>query len=408
MTEIAQPGTVTPRRAGPVVRALNRIRDAVEQWPWWMEVALLLFVGFISVPLPGSPDVLLGDYWWHTALIGLAATVSLLARRRFPVLVTLLTTAAFILDGGALWPLLVAVYGLGTRRPPAVALPVGALTLVTPLGQRLVLGSPAVYGASVALVALLAVGVAAANRRRRVATLGKRVRVLEDERDRHAERARAAERARIAHEMHDILAHRLSLLVLHTGVLEVRAGDLPAPVAEKLGLIRSTGAQALADLRELLGVLHEPAGPAALGPVPVDIAGLVAESRSAGARVSTAIAGELDTLPTAVQLAVYRVVQEALTNARRHAPGQPVRVRVDRTGPEVRVTVRNPMPPAGSPPSDGGGFGLIGLAERVGALGGTVTAEPTAGAEPAFEVHAVLPARPAHAEPATHPAGDAR
>jgi signal transduction histidine kinase len=192
--------------------------------------------------------------------------------------------------------------------------------------------------------------------------------------------ARAAERASIAREMHDVLAHRLSLLATYAGALEYRPDAPPEQLARAAGVVRAGVHQALDELREVIGVLRDD-GAAAVGrPQPglSDLDGLVEETRDAGTPVDLAdrIAkpGEL---PDALGRTAYRIVQEGLTNARKHAPGHPVRLLLDgRPGDRLLVELSNPVGPAnGQEPSLNGrgtGTGLIGLAERVRLTGGEI------------------------------------
>jgi len=194
-----------------------------------------------------------------------------------------------------------------------------------------------------------------------------RARAAERDQARKVDEARSAERTRIAREMHDTLAHRLTLLATTAGALEYRTDLSPMQVAAAAGVVRTSAGEALEELRTVIGVLRE--GPEELRPMPglSDLAALVEHERAAGARVSLQVPDVV--VPPALGLAVYRTCQEGLTNARRYAPGAPVEVVV--TADEgLRVRVVNG---AGSPSSGRGtGTGLIGLAERVELLGGTL------------------------------------
>ncbi len=214
---------------------------------------------------------------------------------------------------------MVALYELAARRGVPLALGIGLLdVLSTSSVLRLALGLSTVqYGPAAVLVVPVALGFAARNRQHRVSALTDQVERLRVEQELRAGQARSAERARIAYEMHDLLAHRLSLLALQAGVLELRGRDLPEPLAARLAQLRDTSAQALTELRDLLGVLHEsppdtapPAqpgrrqGPRAepppepVGADPAALHALLAESRAAGARISAEITTALGT-PTA-------------------------------------------------------------------------------------------------------------
>jgi signal transduction histidine kinase len=187
--------------------------------------------------------------------------------------------------------------------------------------------------------------------------------------------ARADERARIAREMHDVLAHRLSLVATAAGALEYRPDASPERIAAAAGVVRDGVHQALDELRDVFGVLRaEDAIAGAVPPQPTaaDLPRLVEESRAVGTEVTSTIDADLAALPDSTGRAAYRVVQEALTNARRHAPGAPVALHVTgRPGEQLVIDVRNPVPtPVG--PTSGSGTGLIGLAERVEIAGGAM------------------------------------
>ncbi len=194
-----------------------------------------------------------------------------------------------------------------------------------------------------------------------------RARAAERDQARRVDEARAAERTRIAREMHDTLAHRLTLLATTAGALEYRADLSPEQVSAAAGVVRQSAGEALEELRTVIGVLRE--GPDELRPTPGlgDLAALVDQERAAGAWVLLAVP-DIDP-PAAVGLAVYRTCQEGLTNARRHAPGAPVEVTVS-VDDGLRVQVVNGAGEPGTGP--GSGTGLVGLTERLALLGGTL------------------------------------
>jgi signal transduction histidine kinase len=205
-----------------------------------------------------------------------------------------------------------------------------------------------------------------------------RARRAETDRSRALTEARTAERSRIAAEMHDALGHRLSLLAATAGAVEFRPDAPPEQLAAAAGRIRTGAAAALEDLRQLVRLLRDDSDRLAPPPALADIRGLVDAARSVGTIVvldlpdsATGDARPGD-LPPAVAAAAYRVVQEGLTNARRHAPGAAVRVTVSPRAGEVRITVADDGPPrpAGAEP----GTGLVGLRERVELLSGTLVA----------------------------------
>ncbi len=195
--------------------------------------------------------------------------------------------------------------------------------------------------------------------------------------------AQRAERDRIAREMHDVLAHRISLLSLHAGALEYNPNATPEEIARAAQVIRISARDAQEELREVIGVLRADVAEqplAAPQPTIADLPALVEESRRAGMSVALECAIGGDELPQTLGRTVYRLVQEALTNARKHAPGQLVTIEVaGEPGASVRVIVSN-RPPVGAgesvrrrhPAQVGSGTGLIGLGERVTLAGGTL------------------------------------
>src|SRR3954469_3559941 len=220
------------------------------------------------------------------------------------------------------------------------------------------------------------------------------VRSLREQADRAGDEARAAERRRIAREMHDVLAHRLSLLSVHAGALEFHP-DAPAEeVSEAAGVIRESAKTALEELRGVIGVLREDGSESLTQPPQptlADLAVLVQESRAAGMRITARIELGDAAPPAAVGRTAYRIVQEGLTNARKHAPGAAVTLTVRAPDGDLQVEVRSlaPVAVAAAPPPPGTGTGLIGLAERVSLAGGTL--EHGVDPDGAFVLRASLP-----------------
>ncbi|QFY05869.1 histidine kinase [Nonomuraea phyllanthi] len=226
-----------------------------------------------------------------------------------------------------------------------------------------------------------------------------RAKRLEREQVMRAEQVRAQERARIAREMHDVVAHRVSLIVLHAGALEVRSGD--EETAQAAALIGGIGREALANLRDVLGVLRSPAGEAlrplspsedALRPLPTleDLDRLLDQSRALGIAVTRHDEGEARPVEPAVERTAYRVVQEALTNVHKHAGDAATAVRIRYGSDELEVEVRNEGPDAPGEELPGSGWGLVGLRERVELLGGTLRTSAQDGG--GFLVAARIPA----------------
>ncbi|MGW2089393.1 sensor histidine kinase [Streptomyces sp. NPDC001880] len=213
--------------------------------------------------------------------------------------------------------------------------------------------------------------------------------------------ARTHERSRIAAEMHDLVGHRLSLISLHAGGLELALDQAAPELREEAALVRRTTRDAMRELRQALGVLGplgRDTGPDALTDATgtrADVEALVAESRDGGITVRLEWSGpDLDACPARVRRAVHRVVREALTNVHRYATAAHVTVRVEQDDRTVRVTVRNGVSPApaGAPSEAGTGRGLTGLRERVELLGGTF--EAGALTPGGFQVVATVPAEP--------------
>ena len=254
----------------------------------------------------------------------------------------------------------------------------------------------------VATIAAAAFGLFVRARRELVLSLHERNRQLQDEQAWRVQEARRAERNRIAREMHDVLAHRISLLSLHAGALEFHPDAPPEEIAKAAEVIRVSARAAQEELREVIGVLRADAQEEVLEPPQptlADLTMLVQESRRAGMEVSLHTRVEAQTLPDTLGRTVYRLIQEALTNARKHAPGQLVAIELtgDRSaGVCVNVTNRPRVGAAHDGRPDGpdheqvgSGTGLIGLAERVALARGTLRYGPLPGG--GFELGAQLP-----------------
>ena len=235
---------------------------------------------------------------------------------------------------------------------------------------------------------LIGWGQLAAARAAVITSLRERAERAEAEQGRRVAEARAAERAAIAREMHDVLAHRLSLLATYAGALEYRPDQPPERLSQAAGVIRTTVHQALNELRDVIALLRdEPDDLARPVPALADLPSLVAESRAIGTNVELSGEVGLEEVPGTTGRTAYRVVQEALTNARKHAPGQPVRIALDGTpGTGLTIDVSNPLGARSSIP--GAGTGLVGLTERVRLAGGRLDHRATA---TEFQVSASLP-----------------
>ncbi|MGP4030131.1 sensor histidine kinase [Actinomadura sp. 3N407] len=289
-------------------------------------------------------------------------------------------------------PIAVALYSHAAwftdRRRLAGWTAAAAIAFIAGLGSAALTWSAAAFGL-VAFAVPVSLGLWTGTRRRLVATMRDRAERLEREQRLMTERATIAERARIAREMHDVVAHRVSLMVLQAGGLEVSVSD--PDVAESIGRIRATGREALGDLREVLGVLRDefdPRAPTAPQPGLTDLPLLVDDCRSAGMAVQYEKTGTVRELPARLQRAAYRVAQEALTNAGKHAPASPVRLTLEYRPEAFSVTVHNTgsARPGELPTS---GYGLAGLRERVALAGGELDAGPLPDGD--WRVRAVFP-----------------
>ncbi|GIM67886.1 histidine kinase [uncultured Nocardioides sp.] len=349
-------------------------------------IAALLEAGY------GGPGAALSPV---TVLAALLTGVSVALGRWFPLVGVVLLNATMVASqlisssglpmvGGAQLIACVLLVGnaayLLPRVPALVAYGVSAV--VPPL--CLVIEGESVWEFvffALILAPAWAVGVLLRREQLRSAELAALAAELHAEREKQAEVAVAEERTRISRELHDAVAHTVSVMTLQVGV--VRRRQEPGSVEEET-LLRAEGLgrQAVDELRRIVGIVRQGES-ATLAPVPsLDLLpGLVEEVRRTGAVIELQTSGDASTVPRAVAISAYRVAQEGLTNALRHAPGAPVVVRVDVRPGEVRVTVDNAAPdrhaeaPVGDPAH--GGHGLAGLRERVSVLGGDLVAGPT-------------------------------
>lgn len=321
---------------------------------------------------------------WLDIALGVLALVLMGLRRRWPVTIAVVVTLVGFLSAWSVGASAVVVASLATRRRLAELIPVGLLSIAVlqlfSIVQPLATADPwwVTLGANTTFtVALLAVGMYIGSRRELLWTLRERAERAESEQELRIAQARSNERARIAREMHDVLAHRISLVTMHAGALTYRTNLSPAEIAQSAEIIQSNAHQALVDLRHVLGVLRgDDSGQAEDRPQPTfrDISALVDEAVQSGMNVEyDASVRNAAAMPDQVGRATYRMVQEGLTNARRHAPGALVTVTL--TGDQehgVDVTVNNFLRPGLDPQVDGSGLGLVGLTERAELAGGTL------------------------------------
>jgi signal transduction histidine kinase len=358
-----------------------------------------------------------GPLFWCLVLAGIGC-LALLWRRRWPVGVALLLVPMFALTELVAGAVLVAVYTVAANRRWVVAFVVAGLMALAYVPYSIVRPDPDVplaagHAFNVATLAVVvAIGTVVRSRRETIAALRERAARAEAEADLRAERLRGQERERIAREMHDALAHRISLVSLHAGALAIRPDLSAEEIARAANTIRDSAHLALEDLREILGVLRAGSAVDSLGVPPglADLDALVADSRAAGTDLAVDNRLTGPPAPDLLSRTAYRVVQEGLTNARKHAPGVPVRLWLERHDGGLRIRLANPLAPAGpvasrgpltagsaplrplAAPADaaaipGARSGLVGLAERVGVLGGRLTHGVRRGPDGAVAFH---------------------
>jgi signal transduction histidine kinase len=364
--------------------------------------------GLIAVAAWGSPRLIgseaIAGPSWLLALLPLLLGVPLVLRRRAPLLMWTATWAGIALLGlladnsvrglAFMFVLFAAAYSLGAhasfrRAVAGLVLTVPVVAVISHRGELALAfsrgeqgGGPAVNLALLQLVAFWLAGVFVRARRQAV-SLAARSAALQ----RQAEQAAAGERARIARELHDIVAHHLSVVVLQAA--GARASGKPAGAA--LEKIENSARQALDETSRLLNVLRDPDEEAELAPQPAigELDALAASVRAAGLPVNLVIDGDLAALPAVVDVSVYRIVQEALTNVLKHAG--PARAEVTIGYAEDTVTIEVTDNGTGAPGdgSPGGGHGLAGMRERAAVFGGELAAGPRPGG--GFAVRARLP-----------------
>ncbi|MDP9825883.1 sensor histidine kinase [Kineosporia succinea] len=371
----------SPAMSGWLPGEMNRMTDAGGHRPrsgrdWAVDTLLFLLAGLMVVLLmvTAEPDrpphpVLQG----LDVALGVPCILLLWWRRRWPVRLAFLMAPLTAVSAIAGLPALALYFTVIVHRPLRHLLPLGLLNLAA--GCLSLYVRPDLNGSSalgnlfinvLLISAVTAWALFTRARRQLVVSLRDRAERAESERNLLLEQARASERTRIAREMHDVLGHRISLITMHAGALEFRADKAGPEVAESAAVIRASAHQALQELREVIGVLRTHGDediPDRPQPTLGDIPDLVEESRRAGMNVSLELGAQAGGL---IGRTVYRIVQEGLTNARKHAPHTAVRVTVTGapgTGIDVTVVNRAPLAPPDEMP--GAGQGLVGLAERV-------------------------------------------
>ncbi|MFC0673848.1 sensor histidine kinase [Brachybacterium hainanense] len=371
----------------------------------WL-VDLLVTMAVFLYNLPIFP-LYARDPLHAVALLLVSAVIcgSYLLRRRFPVGVLALmiaTTSVQLLLGAPILAadamLLLAVYNLAVRRTAPVSV-LGALAAVAWLLIAVVprLGEEFIDIGQLGVLIVLTAwvwtwGTLVRIRRQHVSGLQERAEQAERERETRARIAVAEERARIAREIHDIVSHSLSVVVLMSDGAAATVGSEPERARSAMLHVRDTGRSALAEMRRMLGVLREDEpGSDAPQPGMAQLAVLVEQSRAAGLPVALTVDGSPGGMSEGLGLTVFRIVQEALTNVRRHAgPGlRRVDVRIDCRPREVVLRVTDDGQGPGAGDAGSGGHGLLGMRERAAAHGGTL--HVGAAEDGGFEVVAALP-----------------
>jgi signal transduction histidine kinase len=387
---------------------LERLETLLREHPVGVDAAIAALVWCLTVLLP------LQSYWpaeGTAFVVGTLLVVPLAWRRRRPVGAAAVVVVAGLLELVVVEDFLVAnvsalvmVYALAAYAPRwagRAGLAVGLLgALLAGLryfssgaGDALVLSAGSI---GVAVVAAWALGDLRRARVRRLGDLRERARLLELERDQEMRLAATAERARIAREMHDVVAHSLSVVIAQADGGRYAGRSDPAAATTALEAIAATGRQALSDMRGLLGVLREDGGEEyAPQPDVAAIAGLVEDVRTSGLDVDLLVEGTPRELPAGPQLAAYRIVQESLTNVLKHAgPASRAWVRLHWRPDALELSVLDDGRGASAAvlqegSSDGAGQGVLGMRERAQLHGGRLDAGPRPGG--GFGVHAVLP-----------------
>jgi len=361
-------------------------------------VAVVVQVEVWAMPVPGPKLLVVPGT--------LLATLPLLLRRRLPFAAPACVFAALAAmtfadpRATAGSPTLAAAvflafWSLGAHaelRQAAAGLTIGfaAIVVVTerdPGVEYAETGAFFLVGTGVWLAAL-----ALQRRGRRAGELETRAARLESEREEWQRAAVAAERRRIARDLHDVIAHSVSVMIVQAGAARLLLAEQPARAAGPLLAVEQAGRQALAELRRLLGVLRAGGAQAALTPQPglAELEALVEQARAAGLPVELAVEGEPRTLPRGLELAAYRIVQESLTNARKHAGPAHARVLVRFGHEALELSITDDGSPR--PNDNSGGHGLVGMRERAALYGGDLEAGP--GAQGGFRVAARLPLEP--------------
>ncbi|TYB48512.1 sensor histidine kinase [Actinomadura chibensis] len=343
--------------------------------------------------------------WWPGTLPATAACLSLVWRDRHPGAVASFVVFCTVVTGGTgypvthkyMIPLVVAFYALGVRVPERVARVYGVIGIVVfaaaaqwavedDQAQKVATFAPAFW-----IIVALVSGAAVRGRRAYLDAAHARAEHAERTREEEARHRVAAERVRIARELHDVVAHHMALANAQAGTAAHIVRTDPEQAGEILGELSRTTAAALRELQAAVGLLRRSDDPESLEPSPGlgRLDELVSAFDSAGLRATVTVDGERRPLSPGVDLAAFRIVQEALTNVAKHAGADTAEVRLSYDGDTLTVTVSDDGGAGPRPAASGGGFGLIGMRERARSAGGRLRAgrRPEGG----FAVTAELP-----------------
>jgi signal transduction histidine kinase len=368
-------------------------------------IAVAVFAGSVGLLAVGDPDEGGGDVTVAAVLLAALASLPLVARRRRPLpvfLVTALASTALTLvaepGGPPLGPTL-ALYWLAaatgdeSRARRRLTLALVVTMLVAHVGANWVgNGFPvmeALFGVLLWGGAWLA-GDLSRLRHERMAALEERALRAERETERERRLAAAEERGRIARDLHDSAGHAMNVILVHAGMGRLRAADDPESAREAFATIEEVARETVGDIDQLVRVLREDtSSPPSVEPPPglAALGTLVERHRAAGLRLKISSRGERRALPRGVDRGAYRILQEALTNAARHGDGT-AGVELEFAAGALEITVANPLGRDRTAPANGGGHGLVGMRERAALLGGSLEAGARDGQ---FRLHARLP-----------------
>lgn len=389
------------------MKPANRLNS--REWAFDIAVALIVLVlglvGTIEIgDTPDNPFTREADAF-HFILIGLIS-LPLIFRRVYPLPVMVVVLGAWIIDRGLDYPdtpgaagVAIAFYTIGASLDRKQSLRIGGISALVVVGWTLIgavtlesVHSFSVLTTFVATATPLLLGREMHERRERVEELRRRAERAEQDREERARQAVVEERARIARELHDVVAHQMTVMTLQAeGAIRI-ADDSDPRVVEALETIRVAGHRALAEMRRTVGLLRTSDDAAATEPLPrlTDLDKLISQMRDAGVPVEMDVTGNQRPLSDGAELSAYRVVQESLTNAIRHGgPDVTAKVSIDYGDDRLDVSVADDGRGSSANSTDTGGHGIIGMRERIAVLGGEFEAGPKTGG--GYLVHATIP-----------------